>query len=116
MVGSWDDATCHTLTVPEAEKLRRPKIDGRQSFARSDKQWPTNLFGTIFTLVKQLSITAQSKMRGSFVLKIPVRKAGLALCLLEPAPLKFCDTLIAVNAAAGTRKWFQGASVETVSS
>lgn len=47
-------------------------------------------------------------MRGSFVPKIPVRKAGLALCLLEPAPLKFCDTLIAVNAAAGTRKWFQG--------
>lgn len=55
-------------------------------------------------------------MRDSFVPNIPVRKAGLALCLLEPAPLKFCDTLIAVNAAAGTRKWFQGASVETVSS
>lgn len=67
--------------------------------------------------MKQLLNNAQGKMRSSFVpKKIPVRKAGLALCLLEPAPLKFCDTLIAVNAAAGTRKWFQGASVETVSS
>lgn len=66
--------------------------------------------------MKQLLNNAQSKMRDSFVPNIPVRKAGLALCLLEPAPLKFCDTLIAINAAAGTRKWFQGASVETVSS
>lgn len=34
MVGSWDNATCHTLTVPEAGKSRRPKIDGHQSFAK----------------------------------------------------------------------------------